>query len=46
MEIDYIFPYRIFSSKKSSRVKILIEWKKALNLKNRLVFGELQFTQI
>ena len=26
MEIDYIFPRRIFSSKKSARTKILTEW--------------------
>ena len=30
MEIDYIFPLRIFSSKKSARAKILTEWKTAL----------------
>ena len=30
MEIDYIFPGKIFSSKKSSHVKILTEWKMAL----------------
>ena len=27
MEIDYIFPLRIVSSKKSARAKILTEWK-------------------
>ena len=27
MEIDYIFPRGIFSSKKSVRAKILSEWK-------------------
>ena len=27
MEIDYTFPRRIFSSKKSARAKILTEWK-------------------
>ena len=29
MEIDYIFPPGIFSSKKSARAKILTEWKTA-----------------
>ena len=31
MEIDYIFPHRIFSSKKSARAKILAEWKAAFS---------------
>ena len=30
MVIDYIFPRRICSSEKSSRVKILTEWKTVL----------------
>ena len=29
MEIDYIFPRRSFSSKKSAHTKILTEWKTA-----------------
>ena len=29
MEIDYIFPGKISSSKKSSQVKVLTEWKMA-----------------
>ena len=29
MEIDYIFPRRIFNLRKSARAKILSEWKKA-----------------
>ena len=32
MEIDYIFPRRIFSSKKSARTKILTEWKTAFRV--------------
>ena len=32
MEIDSIFPSRIFSSKISTRAKILAEWKTALIL--------------
>ena len=30
MKIDYIFPRRIFSSKKLARVKISTEWKTVL----------------
>ena len=32
MEIDYIFPRRIFSSKKSAHAKILTEWKTAFRV--------------
>ena len=32
MEIDYIFPRRIFSPKNSAREKILTEWKTAFSL--------------
>ena len=32
MEIDYIFPRRIFSSKNSAPAKILTEWKTAFSL--------------
>ena len=32
MEIDYIFPRRIFSSKKSAHTKILTEWKTAFRV--------------
>ena len=35
MEIDYIFPSRIFSSKKSARAKIFTEWKTALSNENQ-----------
>ena len=32
MEIDYIFPRRIFSSKEAARAKILTEWKTAFTM--------------
>ena len=32
MEIDYIFPRRIFSIQKSARAKILTEWKTAFSI--------------
>ena len=33
LEIDYIFPRRVFSSKKSARAKTLTEWEIALTHK-------------
>ena len=33
MEVDYNFPRRSFSSKKSARAKILTEWKTTLRMK-------------
>ena len=41
MEIDYIFPRGIFSSIKSSRAKILTEWKTSLS--DVLLFAELHY---
>ena len=37
MEVDYIFPHRIFSSKKSTCAKILPEWKTAFSHNNFLI---------
>ena len=49
MKIDYIFPRRIFSSKKSTRAKILTEWKAdlkftaAINIKFIKCFEQMFF---